>query len=147
MDAFEKIISKLDKSLSVLDVGAGGQVGYNTTNALLAHFTDVTLINNSLEKTKEFREKNPEVPIIIDDFYTYKFDKKFDLIVLDLGKKQSIQDWREKVLNNRVKNLLTQKGMVITYIHGEDEDYEMFDIQREQRRPEISWVAFKRKYE
>ena len=163
LKGFRKIIAGLPKNLSVLDVGAWGLEGDNTTEAIREHFTDVTFINR----------KEVAKPCIKADYYTYEFDKKFDLIVLDLNIDNNIQrDWEEN-FRHSFKNL-KEGGSIICYamitsdygdpetpamikkhwkdywkcceltpidiVAGVIDRFTLLDIQEDERRGEIYWV-------
>lgn len=79
--------------------------GDNTSLSLLAQFNDVTLIN---------KKPMPEEGVIVADYYTHKFDRKFDLIVLDLNIDCNIKmDW-EKNFKHSFNNL-SKNGSIICY--------------------------------
>ena len=107
---FIELISDIPTNKSVLDVGAYGLQGENTTTELVAHFEDVLTINiRKIEGVK-----------LVADFYRAHFDKKFDLIVLDLNIDNNVsQDWTRAGLD-RVHNMLAPDGFVIVYILTKD---------------------------
>ncbi len=101
---FRKIIERIPGTDAVLDVGSWGLDGGNTTDAVVGLFNDITLINIK-----------PQVnACIVADYYTYKFDKKFDLIVLDLNIDHNIPDWEDDF--KYTKTLLNPKGKIVCFI-------------------------------
>jgi len=103
---FIELIRDIPTNVKVLDVGAWGLTGENTTTELVAHFEDVLTINiKKLDGVK-----------VVADFYKTYFDEKLDLIVLDLNIDNNVsQDWTRKGLD-RVHDLLAPDGFLIIYI-------------------------------
>lgn len=145
ISSFSKLINKIPADSEVLDVGGGGLGGVNTTNYLITHFggDNVTCINDKEERVAQFILDNPDVRMIVGDFYTYRFRRKFDLIVLDMNLALNIRDWEEGVLKKRVVKLLKKGGFVINYIKPGTEQFKMLDIIQEERRQEIAWILWK----
>ena len=120
MNGFEKIISAVPKDSMVLDVGAGGLEGFNTTDFLIARFgvKNVKGICIRSEKVEAYKEKHPSMDLIVGDFYKgghYK-QKSFDLVVLDLNIDNNvIRDWSLEGLAS-VRNNLNENGMLINYV-------------------------------
>lgn len=116
METFEKIISKFDKSIKVLDVGCFGHEGENTSTFLGRHFSHIKGFNIN-KKVLALQEANPNYEFVIDNFYDYKFaDEKFDLIVGDLTIELNLlNDWCNKGLE-RYWNLLKDNGYLINFI-------------------------------
>lgn len=142
---FADLIKDLDPTLSVLDVGAGGQGGLNTSDALVHHFKDYTGINPDVYGIRPWILKHPGVRIIPEDFYTYDFQRKFDLIVLDLGAEQNQKDWTEGLIEGYAKTLLKPRGSIITYVNFDEfKSYELKDVLHEVRREEMVWVRLQR---
>lgn len=105
-DAFEKIINKIPKTASVLDVGAWGHEGVNTSISLRKRFNDVTGINTKYNDAVD----------IVADFYEYTLTKRFDLIVLDLNIDNNVKrDWTDEGLK-RIHEMLSRNGVVVIYI-------------------------------
>ncbi len=172
MHEFKKLIQDLDPKSKVLDVGAWGLEGDNTTEYLSERFKDLVTMN-----VKELEGVN-----LVGDFYKHKFKEKFDLIVLDLNIENNIlKDWSLKELK-RVRGLLKKGGMLINYVMTTDQygdpgrtpqlirkrwkkfwrtkkltneiigerlqsipGYELFLHEQEERRSYILWVALKKK--
>ena len=126
---FQRIIQTLPKTFSVLDVGAGGLEGENTSQFILDHFDpkNVTGICKNkkqvdLYHAQRAERKEPPVDIIIGDFYSHDFEgKQFDLVVLDLNIEGNIQnDWTEKGLKEVLK-LVKLGGYLINYVMMTDQ--------------------------
>jgi len=107
---FIELIRDIPTTASVIDVGAYGLQGENTTTELVAHFEDVLTTNiKKIEGVK-----------LVADFYKTYFDKKFDLIVLDLNIDNNVsQDWTRSGLD-RIHDLLAPDGYVIIYVLTRD---------------------------
>lgn len=105
LSTLERMISVLPPTASILDVGAGGLQDENTGIYLKARFEDYTGIN-----TKQFGQD------ILGDFYTHSFDRKFDLIVLDLNIDNNLlKDWTNEGLEY-ARSLLNPNGFLINYV-------------------------------
>ena len=146
MTGFERIIRRIAPEAKVLDVGAWGLGGENTTKILQRHFGNVTCLN---------REQIGHAVDIVTNFYTYNFKEKFDVIVLDLdGENNAHNDWTDKQLERNF-NLLNEGGILINYIQTMGRRvYDIGNISNwfniikfypEDRRPDIVWVALKKK--
>lgn len=106
MRGFDKLIQKISRYAEVLDVGAWGLKGENTTKPLLKRFFNVMTMN---VKPLEGVDK-------VADFYRYNFGRrKFDLIVLDLDMQNNVgRDWTRRGLEH-IYDLLSKGGVVIIY--------------------------------
>lgn len=121
VNGFEKIISQIDKDSFVLDVGASGHEGENTTNYLIKRFENYFGICIQPEKVEAYKDNHPEAHIIVGDFYKHKFKDKFDVVVLDLNIENNvIQDWSLEGLQN-VRELLNDGGILINYVMTTDQ--------------------------
>lgn len=174
IDAFEKVMSQIPNKGKVLDVGAAGLEGDNTTDYLVANFPDYTGICIRPEKVEAYNNPN----IIVGDFYKTQFDTKFDVIVLDLNIDNNIgKDWTDEGLQ-RMHEILNPDGYLVNYVmltteYGDDHTpheirthadkfwgeltaeavgkklqtipgFELFAYQLEERRPYILWVALRK---
>jgi len=146
-NGFQRIIETLPSNSQVLDVGAMGLGGENTTKYLWKRFGEnVTCLN---------KEQIGHAIDIVADFYTYDFKEKYDVVVLDMKVKDNIEkDWTFDGFC-RIFNLLSSKGIFITYLitDYQELEYQDFDISKlfdifaifpEGRRNNIVWVAFKK---
>ena len=144
MDGFREIVKNISGDSLCLDVGAWGLGGVNTSRCLDDMFDNV--IHMNIEKKEGVN--------LIGDFYKYKFDCKFDVIVLDLCLKQNTEiDWTQAGFN-RVYDLLEKDGIVILYICGEFQykpslikydKFNLFAIYPDDRRKDIIWVALQKR--
>lgn len=127
---FQRIIKSLPKTFVVLDVGAGGLEGKNTSQFILEHFDPKNYLGVCREKkqvdlyhAQRAERKESRVNIIVDDFYSHDFSDHglFDLVVLDLNIESNIQqDWTEQGLKNMLK-LVKPGGYLINYIMTTDQ--------------------------
>lgn len=117
MTAVEKIISILPKDLKVLDIGALGLLGENTTQFLVNHFQPKNVLGICLrpEQPEPFLEKYPDFKLILGDFETYPFEEKFDLVVADLPIEKNLEDWSEEGLA-KIKKFLKPGAYFLNYI-------------------------------
>ena len=143
MNGFKRIIQKINRKAKVLDVGAWGLEGENTSQYIEERFKNVVFMNI---------KAIPKVTLV-DDFYKHKFSERFDLIVLDMPQKNNTErDWTNKGLK-RVAKLLRDGGIFITFLQTEQEYqdvdasklFDLFAIYPENRRKDIIWIALKRK--
>lgn len=119
LEAFERMIREFPKNSRVLDVGYAGHDGENTSNYLAAYFDRVVGITNSTTIANNNKKDNCE--IIIDNFYNYRFNQQFDLVVLDLDIENNLlRDWRDGGLE-RVAKLLAPGGHLINYVMTTDQ--------------------------
>ena len=137
---FQKLIQMLPKELSVLDVGAGGLEGENTTEFLLERFSDYTGIcikpdrielYNAQRKERGQKEAN----IIVGDFYTYQFGQQFDVLVLDLNIERNLEDWEDRF--ERVKKHVKHSGYLISYYMLTDE---YTDVESVHEQIRSTWI-------
>lgn len=118
MDGFNKIIQSLQPK-TILDVGCGGLLGENTTVYLVEKFGDSKVLGicRDNQQTGMFRNRFPNLKIITGDFYSHKFEQKFDLIVLDLNADNNFKDWSHDQLQ-KVREMLNDGGVIINYVMG-----------------------------
>ena len=125
VNGFEKLILAVPKNSVVLDVGAGGLEGFNTTDFLIERFgvENVKGICIQPEKVAAYKDRFPEMDLVVGDFYErshYK-QKSFDLVVLDLNVKNNIiKDWSLEGLE-RMRGFIKQDGMLINYVMTTDQ--------------------------
>ena len=125
VNGFEKLIQAIPRGSVVLDVGAGGLEGFNTTDFLIARFgvKNVKGICIRPEKVEAYKGRFPEMDLIVGDFYKeshYK-EKSFDLVVLDLNIDNNIiKDWSLEGLA-QTRDLIKEGGMLINYVMTTDQ--------------------------
>lgn len=120
---FQKLISFLPRDLSVLDVGSGGLQGENTTEFLVGHFGVKNVLGIcrtdhevGVYQAQRGEKKLPPVNIISGDFYEQKFDRKFDLVVLDMNIESNLErDWSDEGLE-LMRDLVNDGGYLINYV-------------------------------
>ena len=116
---FDNAVKDLYKIPKVLDVGAGGLDGHNTTKSLHKYFgyANVTCMQIKEAVARDYVSKYPSTIMKEQDFYEYDFkDEKFDLIVLDLNIDNNInRDWQGDGLK-KAHSILNPKGIVVCYI-------------------------------
>lgn len=117
MTAVETIISILPKDFRVLDVGALGLLGENTTQFLVDHFGEKNVIGicTRPEQPEPFLQQHPDFQFIIDDFYVHNFEEKFDLLSLDLNIEKNLEDWSSEGLE-KLKQYIKPGGYLLNYI-------------------------------
>lgn len=117
MTAVEKIISILPKNFQVLDVGALGLMGENTTQFLVDYFGAKNVLGICLkpEQPEWFLEKYPDFPFVIGDVYATNFANKFDLVVTDFGVEKNLEEWSLEGLE-RIKTLIQPGGYLLNYV-------------------------------
>ena len=84
VNGFEKLIQVIPVNSKILDVGAGGHEGANTTNYLVERFgaSNVLGINIHPEKAEDIMNAHPHLEVLVDDFYNHAFTERFDAVVL-----------------------------------------------------------------
>ena len=117
----DELIDKLPKTLRVLDVGAGGLQGENTSDVILDWFDNYTGICREKKEVDTYlaqrKEKGLSEPdIIIGDYYEHQFEP-FDLVVYDLNIENNIMEWERGFVGAPVKD----GGFLITYIMMTDQ--------------------------
>lgn len=122
MDNFEILLKTiiLTPGSTILDIGAGGVAGENTSEYLYKLFSDSFQIyaNHIGESpSNTWCRDHPKVQQIIADCYIHNFGKKFDLIVQDMPLLFNISDWEDlDHINVQIYNMLNSGGYYINYI-------------------------------
>jgi phospholipid N-methyltransferase len=119
--AFLEVVKALNppQGADILDVGAGGFAGANTTVHLLK-LSDprIDAIELNPDRGKVLAEKfSGRINVITGDFLVHEFDKTYDLVVLDLDS-QIIPALYENWLPGKVKSLLKPGGAVVVLCFG-----------------------------
>lgn len=133
---FQKLISQLPKTFDVLDIGAGGLQGENTTNFLIEHFDAKNILGvcwaeHDVRMFKETRVANKMAGITIVPVDYFKLELKqgdlnknepwlFDLMVLDLNIEGNLKNWTKEGLEHASK-FVKPGGYLINYIMLTDE--------------------------
>lgn len=114
---FGKLIRFMSPHQSVLDIGAAGLDGENTTDMLFEHFDEVTGVNIREDAVAEYRKAYPERDIIVGDYYTLDLQawKDIDVLVLDLTIEKNLQEWSLEGLA-RASKFLDVGGTLISYV-------------------------------
>jgi predicted O-methyltransferase YrrM len=119
--AFLEVVKalRLPDGADILDVGAGGFVGTNTTVHLLKlKDARIDAIELNPDRAKVLAEKFAgQINVVSGDFLTHDFGKTYDLVVLDLDS-QIIPALYEKWLPGKVKSLLKPRGAVVVLCFG-----------------------------
>jgi hypothetical protein len=114
---FERIIKCVPKSYSVLDVGAGGLTGENTSQALydkfLAKYHGINV--KDTQDIDIFKMRNPGADVYHQNFFDTQEHEKYGCIVLDMNIENNLLNWSEKGLDF-VKKRLARNGYLINYI-------------------------------
>jgi len=109
MIGFKQLLKDIPIDARILDVGAWGVYGENTSTHL-KYFEDVVYMN-----TKPLAGVT-----LVQDFYDWTPDGKFDLIVLDLNIENNIsRDWTREGMG-RVYRMLNEGGSLILYVLTKD---------------------------
>jgi predicted O-methyltransferase YrrM len=119
--AFLEIVKALrpPDGADILDVGAGGFAGANTTVHLLKlKDPRIDAIELVPDRAKVLTEKFAgKINVITGDFLTHDFGKTYDLVVLDLDS-QIIPSLYESWLPGKVKSVLKPGGAVVVLCFG-----------------------------
>ncbi len=117
MTAIEKIISIIPKDSKVLDIGALGLLGENTTQFLVNYFgaKNVTGICIKPEQPDFFLKAHPDFKFIQEDVFEHPFEEKIDLVVTDFGIEKNIEEWSEEGLE-RIKKFIKPQGYLLNYV-------------------------------
>lgn len=123
------MISQLPKEFDVLDIGAGGLQGENTTDFLAEHFDAKNIFGvcwseHEVNRYKAIREANKMAPISIlpADYFKLEFrpPMQFDLMVLDLNIEGNLKNWTVEGLEY-ASQFVKPGGYLINYIMLTDE--------------------------
>lgn len=118
---FETVLQslRLPARPRVLDVGAGGFLGTNTTVHLLnLPGAQVDAIELNPERAQALAEKFAgRLNVVCGDFLQHGFDGAYDLVVLDLDS-QLIPALYEEWIPGKVKELLNPGGAVVVLCFG-----------------------------
>lgn len=139
---FQKLIQMLPRELSVLDVGAGGLEGENTSEFLLERFKDYTGICIKPDRVELYNAQRKErgqkeANIIVGDFYVHDFGRIFDVLVLDLNIERNLLDWEDRF--EQVKKYVKHGGYVITYSMMDDT---YTDVESVHEQIRSTWISF-----
>ncbi|MFI5013591.1 MAG: rRNA adenine N-6-methyltransferase family protein [Hyphomicrobiales bacterium] len=119
--AFLEVVKalQLPDRADILDVGAGGFAGANTTVHLLKlKDPKIDAIELDSERAKALADKFAgKINVISGDFLTHEFGKAYDLVVLDLDS-NIIPALYESWLPGKVKSLLKPGGAVVVLCFG-----------------------------
>ncbi len=119
--AFLEVVKalRLPDGADILDVGAGGFAGANTTVHLLRlKRPSIDAIELNPERAKALAEKfGGQINVINGDFLMHDFGKLYDLVVLDLDS-NLIPALYESWLPGKVKALLKPGGAVVVLCFG-----------------------------
>lgn len=117
---FSNLIKGLPTNIEVLDVGGWGLEGENTSLALVKHFSfdNVTCLNKQHEVIYEYSRRYPNQTFIETEFFEYKFDKQYDLVVFDTNCEGEMQMWEDMDV---IGDLLKPNGYLIGYVLLTDE--------------------------
>jgi len=148
MNGFEKIINKINPESKVLDAGGWGLEGVNTTQLLIDRFGEDNVI--TLNKDPIDGKKID----IIAEWYSYKPEKKYDVVVVDVDLDDNVKiTWTTEEFHRMFNLFLKERGILILYIRTtRNTDYQdvnfkewdIFGIFPEGRRLDIVWVAFQK---
>lgn len=138
---FQKLIQMLPRELSVLDVGAGGLEGENTSEFLLERFKDYTGICIKPDRVELYNAQRKErgkeeANIIVGDFYTHDFGRVFDVVVLDLNIERNLSDWESRF--DIAKRYVKHGGCIITYFMMDDTYTDVESVHEQIRKVWIS---------
>lgn len=130
LSGFQKLISALPKTFTVLDAGAGGLHGENTTDFLAAHFDPKNILGVcwsdhevSVYHAQRAEKRLPPVSIVSADFYKLEFNPpmQFDLAVLDMNIESNLGiDWTDEGME-RMQSFVKDGGYLILYLMTTDQ--------------------------
>lgn len=114
MEAFERLINQVPEESEVLDVGAGGHSGVNTSLFLIQRFKKYVGMNNKTnEEITKFCGDNNQAIVIAD--YWEQGGAQYDLLVLDMNIDNNFRNWSDDGLTH-AKKCLRKGGYMICYI-------------------------------
>ena len=116
MDAYFQILDRaemLESRAKVLDIGAGGFLGETTTKNLVKIFIPENIVLMDIDDKRLLKMSYIRCPKIHGDFFTYKFEEKFDLISVDLP--SGVQFERYWEILTKSNELLKDGGYLLTY--------------------------------
>ena len=111
---------ELDNNKSVLEIGVGtGRLAVRVA-PLFGEFCGIDISPKTIDRAKENLAEHRNVELICDDFLSYKFDRKFDVIYSSLTF-MHIED-KQRVIN-KVATLLKYGGKFVLSIDKNQSEY------------------------
>lgn len=111
---------QLDTDKTVLEIGVGtGRIAVKVA-PLCKAFTGIDVSPKTVERAKEHLSETKNVALVCDDFNTYNFDSKFDVIYSSLTF-MHIEDKQNTI--NKVHSLLNLGGMFVLSIDKNQDKY------------------------
>ena len=111
---------QLDKSKSILEIGVGtGRLAMKVA-PLCRKFIGIDVSPKTINRAKDNLKYFKNVTLICDDFLTYDFNKKFDVIYSSLTF-MHIEDKQTAI--NKVASLLNKNGVFVLSVDKNQSDY------------------------
>jgi tRNA (cmo5U34)-methyltransferase len=102
-----------DERIRVIDLGCGtGTIASKVKEKFKnAHITCLDLAENMISMAKAKLEEYDDVQYLINDFYNFKFDKTYDVVISSLALHHLINDEDKKKFYKKIFNSLTDRGV------------------------------------
>jgi len=112
----------LKSGSNILDVGAFGicsedEVGFNTSIMILDHYTHCNIDGINLDNSYLKNPRHTEMNMIQNDFFSHKYEKKYDLIICDLYFHPLRRFWQSNCLDTLIKDILNPGGYFLIWFH------------------------------
>lgn len=114
---FEKAINLIPKEAKILDLGCGNGYPYDYYFCNLNY--DLTGIDFSKKHIDEAKKNNPTAKYLTEDIENFKFNTKYDLIIMLFSLLHLPRENHEKILRS-IYNHLNDKGIMILTLRDED---------------------------
>lgn len=134
--AFERLIEHVPQDSVVLDVGAGGCEGENTSNYLVRRFKKYTGVNiKHSSDIDRWVMNNPDVEMLFQDFFA--LERKCDFLVFDATIEKQLEQWSQTGLSG-LGRFINSGGYLAMYIMT-DPNYGDENIHKLLRENRDEW--------
>lgn len=124
---------EVDESKIVLEIGVGsGRLAWRVLNLGCKHFTGIDLSKDTIQKTQSNLNRFSNTSLIANDFLTYDFNHKFDIIYSALTF-MHIPD--KKSALKKIIELLNPKGVIVISFFNVEEEYLDFGTYQVKLHP------------
>ena len=104
---------KKDELIKVIDLGCGtGTIASKIKETFLnSQISCLDIAENMIKMTQIKLGESKKVDYLIGDFYSFEFDKKYDVIISSLALHHLAEDDDKKMIYQKIYNALTDRGV------------------------------------